>query len=169
MVRVIDRVPRRNDCDLLVSWRAAEILGLLREKIGEVVVEPVRLTLIRQFGVASWYGDPWHGKRTANMEIYDMNRMTAAHRFLPFNTLLRVTNLQNGRSVVVRVNDRGPFLKGRILDLSYEAAKRLDMIDRGTAYVMLEVLPEDGITAKADSGFGRGEPSKGGGSGEEIE
>ena len=169
VVRVIDKVPRRNDCDVLVSWRAAKILGLLNEKIGRMIVEPVRVTLIRQFGVASWYGDPWHGKETANMEIYDMNEMTAAHRFLPFNTLLKVTNLQNGRSVIVRVNDRGPFLKGRILDLSYEAAKELDMIEGGTAYVMLEVLPENGITAKADSGSGRGESSKGGRSGEETE
>jgi len=169
IVRVIDRVPRRNDCDILVSWRAAKLLGLLNEKIGKMIVEPIRVTLIRQFGVASWYGDPWHGKKTANMEIYDMNGLTAAHRFLPFNTLLRVTNLQNGRSVIVRVNDRGPFLKGRILDLSYEAAKELGMIEHGTAYVMLEVLPEDGITAKADSSSGRGKSSKGSGSGGETE
>jgi rare lipoprotein A (peptidoglycan hydrolase) len=169
VVRVVDRVPRRSDCDILVSWRAAQVLGLLREKIGRMIVEPVRVNLVRQFGVASWYGDPWHGKKTANMEIYNMNDMTAAHRFLPFNTLVRVTNLQNGRSVIVRVNDRGPFLKGRVVDLSYEAAKNLDMLERGTAHVMLEVLPEDEITAKADIGPGREGASQGDRAGGEIE
>ncbi|HVS02127.1 MAG TPA: septal ring lytic transglycosylase RlpA family protein [Thermoanaerobaculia bacterium] len=91
-------------------------------------------------GVASWYGMPFHGRMTANGETYDMYVLTAAHRTLPFGTLLRVRNLDNGRQVRVRVNDRGPFVKGRILDLSYAAAQELDMVRHGTARVRIEVL-----------------------------
>jgi len=91
-------------------------------------------------GVASWYGPGFHGKKTSNREIYDMNDMTAAHQTLPFETHVMVTNLDNGRTVVVRINDRGPFVKDRIIDLSYAAAKVLDMIDSGTAPVRLEIL-----------------------------
>ena len=91
-------------------------------------------------GIASWYGPDFHGRRTANGEIYNMYGMTAAHKTLPFDTMLRVTNLENGRSVVVRVNDRGPYAKGRIIDLSKSAAEKLQMIGPGTARVRLEVL-----------------------------
>lgn len=90
-----------------------------------------------QRGYASWYGPSFHGRRTANGERYDMHAMTAAHPSLPFGTLVTVRNADNGREVVVRVNDRGPFKKARILDLSYEAAKRLDMVAPGTAVVEL--------------------------------
>jgi len=150
IVRVIDRVPRRSDCDIMLSWRAARLIGLIKDKIGRVIVEPVEVTWVRQFGVASWYGRRWHGRSTANMEVFNMHDMTAAHRFLPFNTYVRVTNLKNGRSVIVRINDRGPFLKGRVIDLSYRAAEALGMIKVGTAYVMLEVLPDE-LVAEADS------------------
>jgi len=93
-----------------------------------------------QAGIASWYGPDFHGKPTSSREIYDMHDLTAAHRTLPFGTHVMVTNLENGRSVVVRINDRGPFVKGRIIDLSYAAARALDMIRAGTARVRIEVL-----------------------------
>ncbi len=95
----------------------------------------------RERGVASWYGKKFHGRRTSNGEIYDMYAMTAAHKTLPIPTQVRVTNLGNGRSVVLRVNDRGPFVGNRIIDLSYAAAKQLDMIRNGTAMVEVSVLP----------------------------
>jgi rare lipoprotein A len=89
-------------------------------------------------GMASWYGVPFHGRRTSNGETYDMNQLTAAHRTLPFNTVVRVTNLANGRKVDVRINDRGPFVEGRIIDLSLAAARALDMVAAGVARVRLE-------------------------------
>ncbi|MCH5277870.1 MAG: septal ring lytic transglycosylase RlpA family protein [Desulfovibrionaceae bacterium] len=91
-----------------------------------------------EVGVASWYGPGFHGKKTSNGEIYNQNAMTAAHKLLPFNTSIRVTNLDNGRSTVVRINDRGPFVDNRIIDLSRRAAQELDMIGPGTARVRLE-------------------------------
>ncbi len=91
-------------------------------------------------GLASWYGKDFHGRKTSNGEIYDMHAMTAAHKTLPMNVHLRVTNRSNGRSTVVRINDRGPFIKGRIVDLSYSAAKELDVVGPGTAPVRIEVL-----------------------------
>lgn len=86
-------------------------------------------------GIASWYGDDFHGRLTANGEIYDMNRMTAAHPTLPLPSLVRVTNLDSGHSIVVRVNDRGPFVKGRIIDLSKASAAKLGMLRSGTGRV----------------------------------
>jgi rare lipoprotein A len=91
-------------------------------------------------GVASYYGREFNHRRTANGERYLPTELTAAHRWLPFGTRLRVTNLDNGRRVVVRVNDRGPYAKGRVLDLSRAAAGRLGILDRGLAHVRLEVL-----------------------------
>lgn len=90
--------------------------------------------------IASWYGEEFHGRRTANGEIFDMYGLTAAHRIMPFDTYLLVTNRENGRSVKVKVNDRGPFVSGRSLDLSYGAAKRLDMVRTGTAEVDIEII-----------------------------
>jgi rare lipoprotein A len=89
-------------------------------------------------GIASYYGKEFHGRKTANGETFDMNAMTAAHRTLPFGTMVRVTNLSNDQSVTVRINDRGPFIKGRIIDLSYGAAKTIDLLSIGQ--VKLEVL-----------------------------
>lgn len=94
-------------------------------------------------GIASWYGPDFHGKLTANGEVYDMDGLTAAHRTLPFGTVLLVENLNNGLTVNVRINDRGPFAKNRIIDLSREAAKRVDMIGPGTAPVRLYLLKGD--------------------------
>jgi len=91
-------------------------------------------------GNASFYGAAFQGRKTANGESFDASALTAAHRTLPFGTLLRVTNLENGREVVVRINDRGPYAKARILDLSEAAARKLGMIERGAAPVRLEVL-----------------------------
>jgi len=93
-----------------------------------------------QEGIASWYGPNFHGKRTADGEIYNMYAHTAASKTLPFNTIVKVINLNNGRSTVVRINDRGPFVKNRIIDLSYAAAKDLGMIGTGTAPVKIIVL-----------------------------
>lgn len=97
----------------------------------------------RERGVASWYGKKFHGKPTSSGEIYDMYDMTAAHKTLPLPTTVRVTNLRNGRSVIVKVNDRGPFIDNRIIDLSYAAARQLDMITNGTAFVAVESLSID--------------------------
>lgn len=91
-------------------------------------------------GTASWYGIPFHGRRAADGEIFDMNTLVAAHRTLPFGSILRVTNLNNGRDVQVRVIDRGPFVGDRILDLARAAAVSLDMIGTGTAPVRIELL-----------------------------
>jgi rare lipoprotein A len=93
-----------------------------------------------QEGVASFYGQDFHGRKTANGEIYDMHAITAAHQALPFNTRVLVTNLDNGKRIEVRINDRGPFVKGRIIDLSYAAAQKIGMVGPGTANVKLEVL-----------------------------
>ena len=93
-------------------------------------------------GYASWYGRKFQGKRTASGEIYNMYSMTAAHKVLPMNTYVLVTNLDNGRRAVVRINDRGPFVKNRIIDLSYAAAKRLGIVGPGTARVRIEALGE---------------------------
>ena len=101
-----------------------------------------------QTGEASWYGKKFHGRKTSNGDVYDMYGMTAAHKTLPLPTYLQVRNLDNGREVVVRVNDRGPFLGGRILDLSYMAAQKLGVVATGTAQVRIEVI--DGpVSAKA--------------------
>ena len=91
-------------------------------------------------GVASWYGHPYHGRAAADGEIYDMEQMTAAHRTLPFHTWVRVYDLDNNRTVEVRITDRGPFVAGRIIDLSHAAARQLEMIGPGVARVRIEVL-----------------------------
>lgn len=91
-------------------------------------------------GVASYYAEDFHGRKTANGEVYDMNAMTAAHKSLPFNTLVRVINQENGKSVTVRINDRGPFKDDRIIDLSLAAAEKLGIMVNGTARVTLQVV-----------------------------
>jgi len=91
-------------------------------------------------GIASWYGEPFNGRRAADGEIFDMNSLVAAHRTLPFGSILRVTNMNNGREIEVRVIDRGPFIANRVLDLARAAAVRLDMIGTGTAPVRIELL-----------------------------
>ena len=101
-----------------------------------------------QKGVASWYGQKFHGRRTANGEVYDMYGMTAAHKQLPFDTLVEVKNLDNGRSVRVRINDRGPFVRGRIIDLTYTAADKIGMVGPGTARVKIRVVGRAGVEGR---------------------
>ena len=91
-------------------------------------------------GVSSFYGTDFHGKLTANGEVYDMYGLTAAHKTLPLNTIVRVTNLANNKSLILRINDRGPYIKGRILDCSYGAAKKLDFLLQGTTKVRIEII-----------------------------
>ncbi len=97
----------------------------------------------KERGVASWYGKKFHGRQTSNSERYDMYAMTAAHKSLPLPTYVRVTNLRNNKSVIVRVNDRGPFVHNRIIDLSYSAARKLDMIKTGTSLVEVTAISFD--------------------------
>ncbi len=113
----------------------------------------------RERGIASWYGEAFHGKRTSSGEIYDMYAMTAAHKTLPLGVFVRVTNLKNDKNIEVRINDRGPFVRGRIIDLSYTAAKKLDIVGPGTAPVEVvalgapsspDVAPTDGKYVKVD-------------------
>lgn len=104
-------------------------------------------------GRASWYGRPFHGRQTANGEIYDQNELTAAHQTLPLPSIIRVTNLENGRSVVLRVNDRGPFVSGRILDVSSRAAQVLKFRRQGTTQVRIEVLEKESRQAAAEVGW----------------
>lgn len=96
-----------------------------------------------EVGIASWYGADFHAKYTANGEVYDMNTLTAAHKTLPLPSIVRVTNLENGRSLILRVNDRGPFVKDRIIDISKRGAQLLGFQNKGTAKVRVEVLKEE--------------------------
>lgn len=103
-------------------------------------------------GIASWYGPGFNGKRTANGEVYDMDRLTAAHKELPFDTEVEVRNRDNGKKVKVRINDRGPFVRGRIIDLSRAAARKIDMLGPGTARVeLVVVLSAPGAATKSGS------------------
>ncbi|MCI5223596.1 MAG: septal ring lytic transglycosylase RlpA family protein [Candidatus Electrothrix sp. AR4] len=101
-------------------------------------------------GIASWYGGMFHGRKTANGETYDMRGDTAAHKTLPMNTMLLVENLVNGKSTVVRINDRGPFVAGRIIDLSYTTAQELGVVKNGTEMVRITALGEEDVTASAE-------------------
>jgi rare lipoprotein A (peptidoglycan hydrolase) len=113
---------------------------------------PMENPKYKEKGVASWYGEKFYGRKTANGEVYNMHDLTAAHRTLPLPSIVKVTNLDNGKSVKVRVNDRGPFAKDRIIDVSKEAAQKLGFIGNGTAAVKVEYLPED--TEKMLRNFG---------------
>ena len=95
---------------------------------------------LKERGIASWYGEQFHGKQAANGELFDMSALTAAHRTLPLGSIVRVVNMQNGKHVRVRINDRGPYVNGRILDLSYGAASRLGMVMGGISAIQLEVI-----------------------------
>lgn len=113
---------------------AAQLVGCASERYAR----PSQGTVQR--GMASWYGADFHGKPTASGEIYDMYQLSAAHKELPLDTIIHVKNLDNGRSVELRVNDRGPFVRGRVLDLSYGAAKKLGMVEVGLARVEIRVV-----------------------------
>jgi rare lipoprotein A len=106
-------------------------------------------------GLASYYAEPYHGRKTANGETFDTyQELTAAHRTLPFNTVVRVTNQSNGRDVEVRINDRGPFVDGRVIDLSLKAAREIDMVRAGTAPVKLFILKEGTSSSNTSRGVG---------------
>jgi rare lipoprotein A len=108
-------------------------------KRGKAAQPPAALGYI-ELGNASWYGAPFNGRRASNGEVYDMYKLTAAHRTLPFDTMVRVTNVNNGKSAVVRITDRGPFVEDRIIDLSYAAAQQIELIGPGVAPIRLEVI-----------------------------
>ncbi len=129
---VPDAVPRAEPLNRYAN-RPYEALGVRYEPLTAVGT-------YRERGVASWYGKKFHGQRTSSGEVYDMYGMTAAHKTLPIPSYARVTNLSNGKSVIVRVNDRGPFVRGRIMDVSYAAAYRLGIIGSGSAEVEVESL-----------------------------
>lgn len=131
--KVPDAVPRVEPRSLAGNRSPYEVLGHTYRVLTSAKGYEAR-------GTASWYGSKFHGYRTSNGEVYDMYSMTAAHKTLPLPTYVRVTNLDNGRKVVVRVNDRGPFHDGRIIDLSYAAAARLGMLGKGTARVQLDAI-----------------------------
>lgn len=118
------------------------LAGCGRKKRARIVPLPPTAVSVgmTETGIASWYGHPYHGRASASGEIYDMEQMTAAHRTLPFQTWVRVHDLQNGKTVDVRINDRGPFVDGRVIDISHAAAKSLAMIGPGTAKVRIEVI-----------------------------
>jgi rare lipoprotein A len=132
-------------CALLLAIGCAAPSRFVNEpergrKSGTAAEVPLPLTSFRQVGMASFYGEELHNYRTASGERYDMNACTAAHPVLPFNTRVRVTNLSNHLSVVVRINDRGPYTKRRIIDLSLAAARMIGLIEAGTAKVELVVV-----------------------------
>jgi rare lipoprotein A len=106
----------------------------------EIEVTPDSKPVLVETGIASWYGAPYHNRRGSNGEIYDMNAMTAAHRTLPLGSIVRVTSLESHKSAVVRITDRGPFIEGRIIDLSQAAAKQIGLVRQGTGQVRVEVL-----------------------------
>lgn len=124
---------------LVVSFASCLVGNYFIKGGASFFIKPSRILT----GTASWYGHPFHGRRTANGEIYDMHQLTAAHKSLPFNSILRITNLENNKKVTVRINDRGPYVGARIIDLSYRAAQKLGMADRGITKIRAEVfLPE---------------------------
>jgi len=105
---------------------------------------------MKERGMASWYGEDFHGWMTASGEIYDMETLTGAHRTLPLGSIVKVTNVENGKQVRIRINDRGPYVSGRILDLSYAAAHRLGMMEGGVSAISLEVVGEHGLLGVED-------------------
>jgi rare lipoprotein A (peptidoglycan hydrolase) len=119
------------------SFSLNAVLGLILLALLSCSKEPTHTLQ----GIASWYGYPHHGQITAGGQRFDMNEFTAAHRTLPMGTRVRVTNLSNGRAVIVTITDRGPFVRGRVIDLSFAAAREIGMIGPGTAPVQLEILP----------------------------
>lgn len=109
-------------------------------QVPEIAFPPDAKPLMVETGTASWYGPPYHNRRGSNGEIYDMHAMTAAHRTLPLGSIVRVVNVESGESAIVRITDRGPFIEGRILDLSKAAAEKIGMLQKGTTTVRVEVL-----------------------------
>jgi rare lipoprotein A len=133
-------VRNRSVGTLLVALAALAFFGCAHKKHARLPGPPAPSLGHSETGVASWYGHPYHGRPAANGEIYDMEQLVAAHRTLPFDTWVRVTNQTNGKSVEVRIIDRGPFVGGRIIDLSHAAAQAIDLIGPGVGPVRIEVI-----------------------------
>lgn len=142
--QVLDAVPRPDPILRAGNASPYEVAGV------EYTVLPTA-SGYREEGIASWYGTKFHGRKTSNGENYDLYLPTAAHRSLPIPSYVRVTNLDNGKSMVLRVNDRGPFHAERLIDLSYAAAVRLGFVNRGTAPVRVEALDIAGVDDRRDS------------------
>lgn len=134
--RVATRVPPPPS----ISTGSTSSRATATEPPAEVDVYAGRVPLFVETGMASWYGPPYHNRKAATGEIYDMHQLTAAHKTLPLNSIVRVTNVANGKSVIVRINDRGPFIGTRIIDLSYAAAHEIETWRAGVAKVRVEVL-----------------------------
>jgi rare lipoprotein A len=132
----------------------------------EIEISPDTKPIFVETGIASWYGPPYHNRRGSNGEIYDMHAMTAAHRTLPLGSIVRVVNVDTKTSAIVRITDRGPFVEGRIIDLSQAAAKHIGMLQKGTSEVRLEVLKtplpidEGGRWAVQIGGFNKEKPAR---------
>ncbi len=135
-----------------IKLRGEKPVSLERKRDGDLLQE----------GAASWYGEPFHGRRTSNGEIYDMWTLTAAHKTLPFGTVVKVVNKENNRSVLVRVNDRGPFVRGRIIDLSRKAARELGIEAQGVGQVALYLASEKTGTASRSRSRAEAQPPPGG-------
>ncbi|MEX3548587.1 MAG: septal ring lytic transglycosylase RlpA family protein [Burkholderia sp.] len=120
------------------------------QRISLADAKPIDVSDFRQSGKASWYGRAFHGRRTANGERFDMSELTAAHRTLPLSSYVKVINQSNGKSVVVKINDRGPFKRGRVLDLSYAAAKIIGLVYAGTASVKIVGLSPEQVGVARD-------------------
>ena len=123
-------------------------LALILSLLAADVFASAALSVYKSSAVASYYADKYHGRKTSNGEVFNMYDLTAAHKTLPFNTKVKVTNLSNGKSVIVRINDRGPFVKGREIDLSKAAAVKIGMIKSGTAKVSLEIIGDPGSSSQ---------------------
>jgi rare lipoprotein A len=147
---ISDPVPKREPINRYTS-RPYSVLG-------HTYTPYAALTPYRARGVASWYGKRYHGQKTSSGEVYDMYAMTAAHTLLPLPSYARVTNVSNGKSVIVRVNDRGPFHEDRLIDLSYVAAQRLGLLGRGSGLVEVEAIIPGGDTGPTVPGAAATEP-----------
>ncbi len=149
-IRDDNKLPQKYDNingDIRTIMRNGQYVGQYKVgnpyKIEDTFYYPQEYDDYEEVGVSSWYGDDFHGKKTSNGEIYNSGSMTAAHQTLPLPSIVRVTNLENGKSALVRVNDRGPFAKSRIIDVSEKAAETLGYRDKGTATVKVEFLPKE--------------------------
>ena len=142
---------------LLPAWLVLLVLGVGCGRKPEIRLPPPRPAVVgaAETGIASWYGVPYHGRRTSNGEVYDMNKLTAAHLSLPFGAWVRVANLGNGREVDVRINDRGPFVKNRVIDLSRAAAQQIGMLGPGTARVRMTVISRPRADSETADGKAR--------------
>jgi rare lipoprotein A len=126
-----------------MAMRCAAALILIWSAMPAHGGEPDERPAYLEYGEASWYGPGFEGKETASGQTFEQNRLTAAHLYLPLGTRVTVTNLENGRSVEVEVNDRGPYVRGRVIDLSKAAARKLDMVEQGTVQVRIEASRQD--------------------------